>query len=106
MYETLNQIIKEINDDDLKTMFGTSISSLILKDLDIAEEKLEIYLNYEVPVNTGDIIYLNSKRYVVTCVYTDNTVDLCSEEATKVNVGLYKKEITLLGRLHLIEVEV
>lgn len=106
MYDSLEKAIGEINNDDLRTMFETTVPYVILKDLDKARRCLEEYFNYDVPVHTGDIIDFNNKKYVVTCVYTDNTVDLLSEEATKVNIGLYQKEVTLLGRLHLIEVEV
>lgn len=93
--------LKEINDDDLKTMFNSSIVSFIERQSGV-EEKLTEYLNYD-PPRLGDIIEYLGETYTVTCVYTDNSVDICGKDATKKNVGLYKKDIKVVGRLQLIK---
>ena len=103
MYKTLNDILTNGNKDDKKTMFNTEYVSSILLDQKNAEEKLNEYLNYDVPVSIGDIVEYNKKIYVVTCVYTDNSVDLLSEDADKINIGLYKKNIKVIDSLELIE---
>lgn len=103
----LEKILKEINNDDLRTMFQTAVVSIILQDLDKATTELEQYLQYEVPTYIGDIIEILGKKYCVTCVYTDNTVDVLSleenEKVTKNNIGLYKKEIKIIGKLQVIK---
>lgn len=96
MYNTL----KEINDDDLRTMFGTAIVSVIEKQDDVIE-KLNKYLDYK-PVRLGDIIEYLGEKYCVTCVYTDNSVDICGEDAQKKNIGLYEKDVKVIGRLKII----
>lgn len=103
MYDTLKKLITEINDDDLRTMFGTVIATTILSNLESAEDELNDYLNYEVPVSLGDIVDFQEKQYIVTCVYTDNSVDLLGDDATKRNVGLYKKVVTVVGELEVIQ---
>lgn len=97
----LGKKLKQINDGDLKTMYGTTVVSLIEKQED-AEEKLNVYLEYEPPVHIGDIIEFQGKTYCVTCVYTDNSVDICGEDATKQNIGLYMKLVKKVGRLQVI----
>lgn len=101
----LEKILKEINNDDLRTMFQTAVVSIILQDLNKATTEVEQYLEYEVPTCLGDIIEILGKKYCVTCVYTDNTVDLLElgENPTKNNVGLYKKEIKIIGKLQVIK---
>lgn len=99
--EELVKILKEINDDDLRTMFGTAVVSVIEKQDDIIE-KLNKYLDYK-PVHLGDIIEYFGEKYCVTCVYTDNSVDICGENAQKRNVGLYKRDVKVIGRLEIVE---
>lgn len=103
MYKTLNDILTDVNKDDRKMMFNTEYIQSILLDQKNAEEKLNKYLNYDVPVSLGDIVEYNKKIYVVTCVYTDNSVDLLSEDAVKINVGLYMKNIKVIDSLEVIE---
>ena len=105
MSKELENIIKEINNDDLRTMFQTTLPSIILRDLSNATTELEEYLKYDVPVCLGDIVEFKGKNYCVTCIYTDNTVDILSlgEIARKENIGLYKKEITVIGKLQVIK---
>ena len=100
MNELLKKL-KDINDDDLKTMFGTTVISLIEKKPDV-EEKLKEYLDFEFPAYFGDIIEYNGERYVVTCVYTDNSVDICGKDADKKNIGLYMKDIKVVVKLQVI----
>ena len=92
----------KINNNDLITMFGTSLIYTITSKPD-AEEKLNKYCNYEVPVRLGDIIEYQDKRYCVTCVYTDNSVDICGEDASKKNIGLYMKDVKVIGKLQVIK---
>ena len=96
----LVKILKEINDDDLRTMFGTSVVSVIEKQDDVIE-KLNKYLDYE-PVQLGDIIEYFGEKFCVTCVYTDNSVDICGEDTQKRNIGLYKKDVKVIGKLEII----
>lgn len=102
-YESLKKMLDEICDDDKKVMFGKTYTSAILINLEEAKEKLEVYENYDVPVYLGDIIEYNGEEYVVTCIYTDNSVDILGKDAQKHNVGLYKKNVKRVGRLEVIE---
>lgn len=97
------EYLKEINDDDLRTMFGSSIISCIKnKPQEFVEDKLFEYFAYDMPVKLGDIIEFKDTKYVVTCVYTDNSVDLLNENANKINKGLYNVQITKVGELQCI----
>lgn len=102
MNKVMSNLIKEINDEDLRTMFGVSSAVLIEKQPD-AEDKLNAYLEWIMPVYIGDIIEYQGKKYVVTCVYTDNSVDICGEDATKKNIGVYMKKVEVVGRLQRIK---
>lgn len=97
----LAKTLKEINDDDLRTMYGTTVVSVIEKQND-AMEKLIKYLDYET-VRIGDIVEYLDKKYCVTCVYTDNSVDICGEDGVKKNVGFYMKDVKVVGRLEIIK---
>ena len=97
------EYLKDINDDDLRTMFGSSIISIIKnKPQDMIADKLIDYFNYDVPVKLGDIVVINESKYIVTCVYTDNSVDLLGESVKKVNKGLYGTNVTKVGELQCI----
>ena len=97
--------LNEINDDDLRTMFATSIVSFIKnKPKDFITDKLLEYLKYNVQVKIGDIVKIKNETYVVTCIYTDNSVDLLGENAKKVNKGLYNVEVEKVGKLQCITV--
>ena len=65
-------------------------------------DKLIDYFNYDVPVKLGDIVVIKESTYVVTCVYTDNSVDLLGENAKKVNKGLYGIEVSKIDELQCI----
>lgn len=100
----LEKLLKCINSNDLKEMFGVSFaSSILIKDSTEIISKLEEYMGYDVPVALGNIIEIEGERYIVTCIYTDNSVDLLSKDATKYNVGLYKKDVKVVGKLQYIE---
>lgn len=105
MNNKFEDLLKKINDDDLVTMFNThfpvSISNRA-KELNV-ESKLDEYSKYEIPVCLGDIIKFQEKTYVVTCIYTDNSVDILSEDANKKNVGLYMKDVEVVGKLEVIQ---
>ena len=101
MDKELSALLKGINDEDLKTTFGTAATVVIEKQAD-AEEKFRKYLEYDVPVRIGDIIEYKGKNYCVTCVYTDNSVDICGEDADKENIGLYKKDVKVIGKMQVI----
>lgn len=105
MSKELEKIIKEINNDDLRTMFQATTPSIILRDLTNATMELEEYSKYNVPVWIGDIIEFHDEKYCVTCVYTDNSVDILKlgENVSKQNVGLYKKEIKIIDKLQVIK---
>ena len=101
--QDIDVFLKEINGDDLKKLFDTSVLSFIkMKPQEEIEAKLVKYWEYTVPVNLGDIIEINGLKYVVTCIYTDKTVDLLSEDIIKINTGLYKANITKVGELECI----
>ena len=102
--KVLREALTNINKDDLLMMFGSSYASYIMttKGAKEVEEKLTEYYKYDVPVNLGDIIEYRYEQYVVTCVYTDNSVDLLSKDAKKQNVGLYNKPIKKVGKLQVI----
>ena len=92
--------LKEINSDDLKTMFGTSTVAIIkCRSQETLEEELTAYWDYFLQIGIGDIIVTDGEEYVVTCVYTDNSVDLLSKEGTKMNKGLYKVPYVVIGKL-------
>lgn len=101
----MEKLLKEVNDDDLRAMFGTIVIPTITKDMDKVFKEMEKYVKYEVPVRLGDIIELKGKRYCVTCIYTDNTIDILTldEAPTKKNVGIYKQEVKTVGRLQIIK---
>lgn len=105
--EKLKKKLNKINNDDLKTMFNTSYAgTIVLEDLDIVEETLRDYDEYDIRVHIGDIVEFQGKQFVVTCVYTDNSVDLLSyDNAMKTNVGLYCKSIKVTGRCDIIITE-
>ena len=102
----IKDFLSEINDDDLKMMFGFSIPATITFRFtrEEIEEKLLDYWDYDVSVSIGDIIEIDEKTYTVTCVYTDNSVDLLSEDAMKTNKGLYNKVFKKVGKLQCITV--
>lgn len=100
--KVLRKILNDINDDDLKTMFETSIVSSIISKPDV-EEKVEKYLEYYIPVSLGDIIEYQGNEYCVTCVYVDNSADICGKDSTKKNVGFYMKDVKVVGRLQVIK---
>lgn len=105
MNKELEKIIKEINDDDLRTMFTTTIPSIILRDLSNAAMELEEYLKYDIPVRVGDVIKFQDKKYCVTCIYTDNSADVLVLDGypIKRNIGLYKKEAEVISKLEIIK---
>lgn len=96
--------LKEINDNDLKKMFGTAFPSAVMrKPQEEVEEKLTEYWNYKIPVSLGDVIKLDKITYTVTCVYTDNSVDLLNVNgSTKINRGLYGVDVVKIGELDII----
>lgn len=104
--------LKDINDTDLKVMFGTTILSSIVREsmteLQFNEvlNKLYAYYEYDVPVCIGDVISMNGEDYAVTCVYTDNSVDLlsCTDNSKKINTGLYNIPVSKISKLTCIEV--
>lgn len=100
MKKQVEDALKKINSDDLKMMFGTSIVSIIsTHPMETIEEKLQAYDTYVVPVSIGDVIDIQGENYTVTCVYTDNSVDLLDKDAEKKNVGLYNINITIVDKL-------
>lgn len=105
MNKEMEKLLKEVNDDDLRAMFGSIVIPTITRDMDKVIKEMETYLEYEVPFNIGDIIELTGKRYCVTCVYTDNTIDILvmDETPTKQNIGVYKREIKTVGKCQIIK---
>ena len=102
----LKMLLEEINSDDLKIMFNHSLSPLIIKNFqpETIQNKLFEYYSYKIPVSLGDIVEMNNKTYTVTCIYTDNSVDLLSENCKKSNIGLYKVNLSVVGKLQCITV--
>ena len=100
----LEALIKDINDDDLKHMFNSTCASIICaKDLDVVASKLMKYIEYTPDLAVGDMIKFNGKQYVVTLIYTDNSVDLVGEDGQKINTGIYGKEVLYCGKLDCFE---
>lgn len=103
MDKNLVDMLKKINGDDLKTMFGTSFVSYIEKQPEEeVREKLKDYLHIKVAVKLGDIIEYKGEQYCVTCLYTDNSVDVCGKDSQKINTGLYMKNIKIVGKMQII----
>lgn len=95
----VEKIIKKINRDDLMHMFQAQYSYVIMKKEGYSE-KLKKYLQWKLPVKLGDVIKIDSNETnVVTCVYTDNSVDLLDEKGEKRNVGLYGKRVKIVDAL-------
>ena len=103
----IEKMLKDINSDDLKEMFGTIFATTILKkDLTQVVEKLtNYYTEYTLPVSIGDVFMMDNKTYTVTCAYTDNSVDVSTVLGTKTNVGLFNKDIKIIGKLQCVEEE-
>ena len=103
--QQLDAFLKEINGDDLKKMFDSSILSFIKqKSQEVIEEKLTEYWSYVVPVKIGDVVKINNLEYIVTCIYTDNSVDLLGKDVKKTNRGLYGVPVNKVGELQCITV--
>lgn len=100
--KAIREYLNKINKDDLLAMFGSSVVSYIMNMADM-ESKLLDYLQYDVSVNIGDIIEYKYEKYVVTCVYTDKSVDILGDNAKKQNVGLYNKKVKTIGKLQVIK---
>lgn len=95
----IEKTIQKVNKDDLCTVFGASYAYTIMKK-EGYKKKLDEYLKWKVPVKIGDIIKsATGGTDVVTCVYTDNSVDLLNEDGVKKNVGLYGKKVEVVGFL-------
>ena len=99
--QDLEKLLKEINDDDLKTMFNTSSVAMIKgKSPELITEQLLEYWDYDIPVRIGDVIEFENEVYTVTCIYTDNSADLLNAEGThKLNKGFYKVPYVEVGKL-------
>lgn len=108
----LKELLQKINKEDLLAIFGISQPGLIVKfgmtqeELDDIAEMLYTYMAYIVPVDVGDIVKLDSKEYIVTCVYTDNSVDLLrtDEQNKKINMGIYRNRVEVISKLEYLEV--
>lgn len=101
----INDFLKEINNSDLIKMFNSSVVSFIkTRPQEEVEKKLTEYWEYELPVTFGDIVEINNVTYVVTCIYTDNSVDLltCGTDIKKKNIGLYGVDVKKVGTLQCI----
>ena len=111
----INEIKSRLNnicEDDLKTMFQTSFASSIITNATSYTRMVQImetineYNKYQIPCWIGDIILYDKQTWIVTCVYTDNSVDLLSksEKIKKINTGLYLKNFAVIGQLEKITV--
>ena len=102
----LDKLLKDINDDDLKKMFNSSVMTVIkAKPQEMLEEKLTEYWDYILPVAVGDVVEIDNDVFTVTCIYTDNSVDLLNNTGTsKLNKGLYNVPIVHIGKLECITV--
>lgn len=104
--------LKSINDTDLRTMFTSAFPSIIISenstDAKYSEvlDKLCQYYKYDLPVSIGDVIVMDGEKYVVTCAYTDNSVDLhnCTDNSKKINTGLYMKNLDKVSKLEHIKI--
>lgn len=102
----LEEYLKGINRDDLISMFNSSVASFIKnRPQEEVENKLIEYISYDVPASLGDVIKIVDDVYVVTCVYSDNSVDLLSDKAKKINKGLYGVSVSKVGELQCITVQ-
>lgn len=103
-----HDMLSEINKEDLKTLFGTSSVFFIeksIKEADI-EDALTDYLLYNIDVSIGDVIKIIDVTYVVSLIYTDNSVDLITTDGDKINTGLYNVDFEIISKLNVMEVEI
>lgn len=107
---TLFDRFLDINEDDRKILFGFTKESDLRKTLnekkltmDYLHKTVEWFENeYMSPFWTGDIIQdTNQKNWIVTCIYTDNSIDLISAEGEirRKNTGTLTTEYIKIGKL-------
>ena len=110
---------KDINEDDRKILFGFStesdLRSFMFKENVTCDEIMELidwFKNeYMVPFWTGDVITkeTDGTKWIVTCVYTDGSIDLISAEGKieRRNIGTLRNDYISDGQLEkIIEPEV
>ena len=110
---------KDINEDDRKVLFGFSteadLRSFMFKEEVTCDEIMEVinwFKNeYMIPFWIGDVIMneTNGSRWIVTCVYTDGSIDLISAEGKveRKNIGTLRNDYISDGQLEkIIEPEV
>lgn len=110
--EILIECASKICLEDLITMFNcgketlkTKLKNGTLKE-SFVEERLREYMeDYESPF-TGDIIEWKGVEYIVTCAYTDNSVDLINRYGEKIirktECGLYDENWKKIGKLEIV----
>lgn len=97
------------NYDDMKTLFGVCCpTEIMLKAISIDEliklnDDVIQYFSWVLPVNNGDIIKINNSVYTVVCTYTDNTIDVVNLSGIHDNIGIYKNNIEIIGKLDMME---
>lgn len=104
---------KNINDHDKKEIFGFSKEGELFtafRKNEINEEDLESLLDwyendYICPFWTGCILKdVNNQEWIVTCVYTDNSIDLISreDEIQRTTIGSLGSSYVKIGSLEVI----
>ena len=107
--ETVDKILA-INRDDRKKLFGFTTEKEMITAIkdgnttdDIVRATLKWYEeDYNIPVWTGNILKdTDGNQWIVTCVYTDNSVDLISRtgEIKRKNCGAISNKFEVIGKL-------
>lgn len=107
--ETVDKILA-INRNDRKKLFGfTTEKEMIqaIKDnittvMDIKKVLKWYEEEYKFPFWTGDIVKdKDDEKWIITCVYTDNSIDLISESKVikRKNCGMLSSNLVKVGKL-------
>lgn len=111
--DIVRELVKDIPTEDLKLIFGSGYTTAFAIEKDyILEDIVELLQLYNSTVDTifeaiktGTILSFeqDERKWVVTCIYTDNTVDLVSYDGKveRKNISVYKhmESFSLHGKL-------
>ena len=101
----INSLLNAFTVTERKSMFGKDLVYDITREYTTEEIKKKCieYMSYECPFRIGDIIEDEcGQRYVVTCDYTDGTIDVVYEtgKQTRANVNPYGYDLKKVGALN------
>ena len=102
----VNSLLTAFSTSEINRMFGEKFVMDVEKKFstkDIIKKCVE-FLSYENPFYEGDIVEDEcGVTYVVTCVYTDNTMDVMyatGDKRDRANIHPYDYDIRKVGELH------